>query len=94
MENYLYLSLFKNWFDQIAAGTKTEEYRKRSDYWRVRLFVNGDHSMPKMFDKIYFRNGYHKTSRRMLVNFKGIRVDKDHYTIILGKVTPIEKGVL
>lgn len=33
----LILPLKRKWFDQIKAGTKTEEYRLCNDYWRKRL---------------------------------------------------------
>jgi hypothetical protein len=33
----LYLTLKKEWFDQILAGTKTSEYREYKKFWIKRL---------------------------------------------------------
>lgn len=33
----LTLSLKKKWFDMIASGEKTEEYREIKPYWEKRL---------------------------------------------------------
>ena len=34
----LTLFLKKKWFDMIASGEKTEEYREIKPYWEKRLF--------------------------------------------------------
>ena len=36
----LTLTVSKQWFDMIAAGEKTEEYREIKPYWVARLFHN------------------------------------------------------
>ena len=36
----LTLTVSKQWFDMIAAGEKTEEYREIKPYWVARLFQN------------------------------------------------------
>ena len=36
----LTLSVSKQWFDIIAAGEKTEEYREIKPYWVAQLFQN------------------------------------------------------
>lgn len=33
----LHLTLKKKWFDMIASGEKTEEYRDISEFWIKRL---------------------------------------------------------
>lgn len=35
----LTLTVSKQWFDMIAAGEKTEEYREIKGYWVKRLFL-------------------------------------------------------
>jgi hypothetical protein len=35
--NTLHLTLKKKWFDMIASGEKTEEYREIKPYWAARL---------------------------------------------------------
>ena len=37
-KNVLNLVVSKHWFDMIAAGEKTEEYRTIKGYWTVRLY--------------------------------------------------------
>lgn len=51
----LHLNVKKKYFDQIKAGTKTEEYREYKKYWQKRLF-------DKEFDYIIFKNGYQKNA--------------------------------
>lgn len=38
----LTLSLKKKWFDMIASGEKTEEYREITPYWQKRLLRCGN----------------------------------------------------
>lgn len=55
----LTFNLKREWFDKIKSGEKTHEYREVKDYWKNRLFVNGDYSLLK--DKfITFKCGYPK----------------------------------
>ena len=72
----LHLTLKKKWFDMIASGEKTEEYREVKPYWIQRLCdpypgnIGGDfmdsHSVTaylfKKFDSVIFRNGYSKNA--------------------------------
>lgn len=62
MNNVLYLTLTKEWFDKIASGEKKEEYRLKKEYWWQRLTnatsIGGGMRMFKKFDKVIFRNGY------------------------------------
>ncbi len=64
----LHLTLKKKWFDLIASGKKTMEYRADKPYWQKRLLDGED---PKTFDIIRFKNGYGKVPT-MDVQFKGI----------------------
>ncbi|MCK5644296.1 MAG: ASCH domain-containing protein [Gammaproteobacteria bacterium] len=65
MVRILHLTLKKQWFDMIASGEKTEEYRELKMYWHKRL-------SGKTFDAIQFRNGYGKGAPKMLVELKAI----------------------
>lgn len=69
----LHLTLHRQWFDEIAAGTKRIEYRADTPYWRKRLlresFRDGGGNYRK-FDEIHFRNGYHPQSPWMRVEHK------------------------
>ena len=52
----LHLTLKKKWFDLIASGEKTTEYRENKLYWQKRLFL--DNGKSKKFDIVCFKNGY------------------------------------
>lgn len=83
-EKTLQLTLMKEWFDQIEAGTKTVEYREIKPYWTKRLVLpNGN---PRPYDSVFFRNGYDPNCRKMKVEYKGLRTGKKEYEILLGKV--------
>lgn len=73
----LHLTLYKECFDAIRSGTKTEEYRENKEYWRKRL-------RNKTYDTIYFRNGYSKNARMMIVECKGIEETEECFVIKLG----------
>lgn len=63
----LYLPLKRRWFEAIKDGTKTEEYRLCTEFWRKRLY--------KKYDEIEFSLGYPKrddASRRMRFKFGGV----------------------
>lgn len=49
--NYLHLHLIGEYFDAIKAGTKPEEYRRCTEYWRKRL-------EDRMYDGILLLRGY------------------------------------
>lgn len=51
--NLLHLNLKGEYFDQIAEGTKKEEYRLYNEYWRKRLLF-------KRFDGLVIKRGYPK----------------------------------
>lgn len=61
----LHLTLKKKWFDMIASGEKTEEYREIKEYWNRRL-------LGKTYDVVKFRNGYSKNAPSMIVELKSI----------------------
>ncbi len=63
----LHLTLYRKWFDLIAAGSKGVEYRQDSDHWHKRIF--NDDGSNKHFDTIHFRNGYGKHRPLMVAEF-------------------------
>lgn len=94
----LHLTLKKKWFDLIASGKKTEEYRDIKPYWTRRLI---DRNGYRHFDEVHFRNGYKKDSPFMRVICKEIDSpmtnenivfgsDLDRYVIKLGKILEIK----
>lgn len=63
----LTIPLKGEYFDQIKAGTKPEEYRLVTSYWRKRL--EGRH-----YDRIVLTRGYPKTDdheRRLVKPWRG-----------------------
>ena len=86
----LYLTLRKEFFDQIKSGEKTSEFREYKNHWIKRL-MNQDGSF-KAYDLILFKNGYHSDAPQMLVEFKGIRINNSYsewgsvFEIKLGKI--------
>ena len=84
----LHLNLQREFFAQVAAGTKRTEYRRRTHYWRRRL--EGRH-----YDVIQFRNGYATKAPEMQVEFVGIRKVKKRgrrfYAIHLGRILKIKR---
>lgn len=86
----LHLTLKKKWFDKIASGKKTVEYREVKPHWNTRL----DN---KQYNEIHFKNGYSKLSPFMRVECKRISKRKVpefnniiYYCIDLGKVLEVK----
>ena len=80
MNKILHLNLNRKYFKQIVNGTKTIEYRDKTDYWKKRL-------ENREYDVIKFRNGYGKT---MLVEYVGLNLGNPFaYEIQLGKIIEI-----
>ena len=84
MNKILHLNLYRKYFDQIAEGTKTIEYRDKTDYWKKRI-------EDKEYNIIKFRNGYAKNAPTMLVEYNGYDIT-DRYEIKLGKITEVNYG--
>ena len=84
MKNRLYLILKKEHFDAIKNGTKKQEFRDLTDYYKNRLF--DEIGKPKKFDSILFKNGYSKDAESFEIEFKSTKVGKDFFIINLGKL--------
>ena len=88
MSCILHLNLHREFFAQIAAGTKRIEYRSRTVYWRSRL--EGRH-----YDVIQFRNGDATKAPEMQVEFLGVRKiikwSNRYYAIHLGRILKIKR---
>lgn len=83
----LHLNLHREFFAQIAAGTKRVEYRSQTPYWRKRL-------EGRKYDVIQFRNGYTTNAPGMRVEFKGVRRygkgRNAYYAIRLGRILKLK----
>lgn len=87
-ESILHLNLHREYFGQIANGTKRIEYRERTPYWKTRL-------EGREYSVIQFRNGYATDAPVMRVEFRGIQKiqkwGKPHYAIQLGRVISVKR---
>lgn len=64
--NLLHLVLSYPWFDKIASGEKTSEFRECSEYWNKRFEKNH-------YDLVRFQRGYYKDRpANMLFEVKSI----------------------
>ena len=64
------------WFNKVAIGKKTKEYREKNKYWKPRI------SKIKKGDLIYFQRGY--SGLKIKARVKNIRIlsqDKIPYLI-------------
>ena len=80
----LRLTVSKQWFDMIVAGTKKEEYREIKAYWAKRLTTNcechydvaNEHYCGRIiyrpFTHVLFINGYNRNSPRVEKKIKEI----------------------
>lgn len=84
----LQLTLERQYFDRIATGVKTQEFRERKEYWATRL-------EGRDYDTIIFRNGYGPKVPEMEVEFKGVKKITRNgdalYAIQLGNVLSIKR---
>lgn len=87
-QRILHLNLVREFFDAVANGTKTEEYRDRTDFWKTRL-------EGREYDIIRFRNGYGPDVPEMDVEWKGVekvtRKGLPQYVIKLGKIVSLKR---
>jgi hypothetical protein len=83
-----HLNLHREFFAQIAVGTKRIEYRDQTSYWRKRL-------EGRKYEVIQFRNGYATNAPEMLVEFRGLRRygkgAKAYYAIQLGRILKMNR---
>jgi hypothetical protein len=84
----LHLNLHREFFAQIAAGTKRIEYHDQTPHWKSRL--EGRH-----YDVVQFRNRYATRAPEMLVEFLGLRrygKGRDaYYAIRLGRILKLKR---
>lgn len=87
MKKILHLTLKKEWFDEIASGRKTVEYRSIKPYWTTRLHG-------KNYNEIHFKNGYGSHVPFMKIEWKGMTTavwkGEKKYAIKLGKILEIK----
>lgn len=80
----LKLTLHRQWFDDIASGSKKIEYREIKPYWITRL-------EGKTFDEVHFRNGYNTNAPFMRIECLGINRNHQYYQIHLGQILEVRR---
>lgn len=81
----LHLVLKFDWFDKIASGEKTTEYRECSEHWNKRFENNH-------YDLVRFQRGYYKNPANMLFEVKSIKKWHGSNDLNLPCVWAIELG--
>lgn len=92
----LHLVLKREWYDKIASGEKTSEYRECKPYWNKRLSIwhetiNGlvcDGS--NMYEAIIFHRGY--TAETMEFEIKSIAITTEKNDLNLPQCWEIKLG--
>lgn len=92
MAKNLNLSIYKQYFDEIKAGTKKIEYREIKDYYTKKFIIGGvapgeGELKAVHYDTVTF---YTKEGDKMVVEWKGVnlypRKDPKWYAIQLGEI--------
>lgn len=73
MADQLHIIIKGEWYDRIKTGEKKEEYRELKPFWIGRLI--DEQLRPKKYKSILFQRGYRKDAPKMLVEFKGTKID-------------------
>lgn len=83
----LYLVMQREWFNEIEAGRKIDEYRDKTAFYVSRFCTvkNGQIQSFKNYKTAILQEGYHVGARRMIVEIFGISLD-DRFTIQLGEI--------
>lgn len=81
----LHLPMMYEWFDKIASGEKTTEYRQCSDHWNY-LFTT------KHYDLVRFQRGFYKKPATMLFKIKQIHKWRGANDLNLAEVWAIDLG--
>lgn len=79
MSKTLHLVLTGKWYDKIASGEKTSEYRECKPYWNQRFTGNknstGIHLRQFVYDTVVFHKGYTATTMEFEIKSIGITTE-------------------
>jgi hypothetical protein len=81
----LVIVIKSEYFDMIARGEKTTEYREVTPFWTSRLYDK--EGKKRQYDRIEFINGYNADARRMITEYNGFTKRGSKYNIQVGKIT-------
>ncbi len=89
----LHLVLKSKWYDKIASGEKTSEYRECKPYWNKRLAMpRGDLHSGRMirYNRVVFHRGY--TNITMLFPINDITITHEPNDLGLDRCWEIKLG--
>lgn len=97
----LHLVLKSKWYDKIASGEKTSEYRECKPYWNKRFMPDGDYRagldpvafeycIAGKYDSVVFHRGY--TSETMEFSVYVIQITKNKNDLGLPACWEIKLG--
>lgn len=82
----LILHIHRAWFDAIAQGYKTVEYRSATPYWAKRL-------EGRDYDSVLLHNGYRPSDPQLVMDYSGCeKIEADgaeYYRLQLGKIRQV-----
>ena len=86
MDKILNLTLKKNWFVLMLNGVKKQEYRKPSNWIKVRL-------ENKSYNFVKFVNGYGNDKPFFVCEYEGFKISENHEIVEFdGQKVDVEKG--
>lgn len=81
-ENWLYLPIKNEYLHEMRSGSKNVEYRELSDHYLQKLFhknTKGQYDKLKSKTHLLLQGGYNPDSPRMLIELKGVVINRDKY---------------
>ncbi len=81
-ENICYLTIQNEYLNDMRLGHKNVEYRDYTDYYVRRFFTKdttGKYKAVKPFTHLLLQGGYNPDSPRMLIELKGIVLNKQKF---------------
>lgn len=81
-DNWLYLPIKNEYLHEMRSGVKNVEYRELSDHYLQKLFnknAKGQYDTLKTKTHLLLQGGYNPDSPRMLIELKGVVINRDKY---------------
>lgn len=81
-DNWLYLPIKNEYLHEMRSGSKNVEYREMSNHYLQKLFhknSKGQYDRLKPKTHLLLQGGYNPDSPRMLIELKGVVINRDKY---------------